>query len=40
MNNPGTKNLGDRAITTALTSEVITSAPDSQGATQRLYRRS
>lgn len=34
MNNPGTKNLGDRAITTALTGEVITSAPDSQGQTQ------
>lgn len=34
MNNPGTKNLGDRAITTALTGEVITSAPDIQGQTQ------
>lgn len=34
MNNPGTKNLGDRALTTALTGEVITSAPDSQGQTQ------
>jgi len=34
MNNPGTKNLGDRAITTALTGEVITSAPDVQGQTQ------
>lgn len=34
MNNPGIFNLGDRAITTALTGEVITSAPDDQGATQ------
>lgn len=34
MNNPGTKNLGDRALTTALTGEVITSQPDSQGSTQ------
>lgn len=34
MNNPGTKNLGDRALTTALTGEVITSQPDSQGQTQ------
>lgn len=34
MNNPGTKNLGERAITTALTGEVITSAPDIQGQTQ------
>ena len=34
MNSPGTYNLGDRAITTALTGEVITSAPDIQGQTQ------
>ncbi len=34
MNNPGTKSLGDRAITTALTGEVITSSPDIQGQTQ------
>lgn len=34
MDNPGTFNLGDRAVTTALTGEVITSAPDNQGATQ------
>lgn len=34
MDNPGVFNLGDRAITTALTGEVITAAPDDQGATQ------
>lgn len=34
MDNPGTFNLGDRALTTALTGEVITAAPDDQGATQ------
>lgn len=34
MDNPGTYDLGTRAITTALTGEVITSAADSQGVTQ------
>lgn len=34
MNNPGVKNLGDRALTTALTGEVITSASDAQGVAQ------
>lgn len=34
MNNPGPFDLGTRAITTALTAEVITSATDSQNATQ------
>ncbi len=34
MENPGTFDLGTRAITTALTGEVITSAPDQQGTTQ------
>lgn len=34
MDNPGTYDLGTRAITAALTGEVITSAADAQGATQ------
>jgi hypothetical protein len=34
MDNPGIKDLGTSAITAALTGEVITSAPDDQGATQ------
>lgn len=34
MENPGIKNLGDRAITAALTGEVITSLPDRTGQTQ------
>lgn len=33
MDYPGIKNLGDRAITTALTGEVITSGSDINGAT-------
>lgn len=33
MNRPGIHNLGDRAITTALTGEVITSSSDANGAT-------
>ena len=32
MNNPGIKSLGDRAITTALTGEVITQSVDINGA--------
>jgi hypothetical protein len=34
MNNPGVKDLGDKIITGAMSGEVITSAPDSTGATQ------
>lgn len=39
MNNPGLYNLGDRAITTALTDEVITSGVSAQGVAQELIDR-
>lgn len=39
MMSPGLYNLGDRAITTALTDEVITSGVSAQGVTQELIDR-